>query len=99
MNDVEDLHDHMNMVMQSCTVLRQNQRGLATTIDCLNDKIDAMDAHIHSIAVSEAERTLKYFKKEASGNSLSKEEKITDFDAHLDRLNIRSKQGQTLFPF
>ena len=79
----------MNRVMQSCTTLNQNQRGLASRIDSIVDKLDAMDSQVLSISSSEGERTLKCFKKETTWNTLFKKDKIKDFDAHLENLNIR----------
>ena len=81
------------MVIQSCTALSQNQSGLASRIDELVDRVDAMDSRVLSIAFSEGKWTLKCFKKETAWNTLSKEDKIKDFDAHLENLNIRCKAG------
>ena len=43
-NDIEDLQDQMRMVLQSCTALSQNQRGLTLRVDQLVDKLDAMES-------------------------------------------------------
>ena len=59
LNDVEDLQDRMNIVIQSCTMITLNQRGLASSIARLNHKPDTMDARILAIAFNEAEITLK----------------------------------------
>ena len=49
-NNIEDWQDRMCQIMKTCTILRQNQRDLASNVDPLASQLDAVAKRVLAIA-------------------------------------------------
>ena len=66
---------------------------IASNVDQLASQLAMVDNRVLEIAFNEGKRTLECFRKEAAWNTLSKEEKIKEFDKHLNNLQTRCLPG------